>query len=153
MLALRGGTGSMPKVLPPHVRRQLKPTVCDLSEVVDCCACRAGWGRGVSLRCIEAIGLNEQFSGVNEQVWRLFFLDRPVGGTFCHISSVNCPSAVEQPLGKVMIAGWRSKTVAFVAILALLTFGALAAASAFPSRPDEKEAKAEDVTPAAAQAL
>src|SRR5262245_51354236 len=36
--------GSMPKVLPPHVRRQLKPTVCDLSEAVDCSACRAGWG-------------------------------------------------------------------------------------------------------------
>ena len=89
----------MPKVLPPHVRRQLKPTVCDLSEVVDCCACRAGWGRGVSLRCIEAIGLNEQFSGVNEQVWRLFFLDRPVGGTFRHISGVNCPFAVAQRCG------------------------------------------------------
>jgi len=25
------------------------------------------------LRSIEAIGLNEQFFGVNEQVWRLFF--------------------------------------------------------------------------------
>ena len=46
-----------------------------------------------SLRSIEAIGLNEQFSGVNEQVWRLFFLDRPVGGTFRHISSMNCASA------------------------------------------------------------
>ena len=34
----------MPKVLPPHVRRQLKPTVCDLSEVVDCSACRARMG-------------------------------------------------------------------------------------------------------------
>jgi len=31
----------MPKVLPPHVRRQLKPMVCDLSEVADCSACRA----------------------------------------------------------------------------------------------------------------
>src|SRR5215510_1141952 len=83
----------------------------------------------------------------------LYFSDRPIGGTFRHISSVNCPSAMEQPHGKVMLAGWRSKTVAFIAILALLTFGALATASAFPSRPDEKEAKAEDVTPAAAQAL
>ena len=43
------------------------------------------------LRSIEAIGIIEQFSGVNEQVWRLFFLDRPVGGTFRHISGVNCP--------------------------------------------------------------
>src|SRR5262249_41963573 len=32
-----------------------------------------------------AIGLNEQFSGLNEQVRRLFFLDRPVGGIFRHI--------------------------------------------------------------------
>jgi tetratricopeptide (TPR) repeat protein len=32
-----------------------------------------------------------------------------------------------------MRAGWRSKTVAFVAILALLTFGALATASAQPA--------------------
>src|SRR5262249_7553252 len=32
--------------------------------------------------------------------------------------------------GKVIIAGRRSKTVAFIAILALLTFGALATASA-----------------------
>src|SRR5262245_16708035 len=35
--------------------------------------------------------------------------------------------------GKVIIAGRRSKTVAFVAILALLTFGALATASAQPA--------------------
>src|SRR5262249_23609891 len=34
--------------------------------------------------------------------------------------------------GKVIIAGRRSKTVAFIAILALLTFGALAAESAQP---------------------
>jgi len=38
-----------------------------------------------------------------------------------------------------MIAERRSKTVAFIAILALLTFGALATASAFPSRPDEPD--------------
>src|SRR5262249_29658600 len=62
----------------------------------------------------------------------LFFLDGPVERTFRHISSVNCPSAVEQPLGKVMIAGWRSKAVAFVAFLALTTFGGLATASAQP---------------------
>jgi hypothetical protein len=47
MLVLRDGPSSMPKVLPPHVRRQLKPTVCDLSEAVDCSA-RAEWGHGVS---------------------------------------------------------------------------------------------------------
>jgi tetratricopeptide (TPR) repeat protein len=58
-------------------------------------------------------------------------LDRSVGGTFRHISRVNC--AVEQPHGKVMIVGCRSKTVAFFAILALLTFGALATASAQPA--------------------
>src|SRR5262249_25338852 len=61
---------------------------------------------------------------------------------------VNCPSAVEQPLGKVMIAGWRSKTVTFIAILfALLTFGALATASADP----RDLAQSADI--AAAQAL
>ena len=38
-----------------------------------------------------------------------------------------------QPHGKVMIAGRRSKTIAFVAILALATFGALATASAQPA--------------------
>ena len=38
-----------------------------------------------------------------------------------------------QPHGKVMIAGRRSKTIAFVAILALTTFGALATASAQPA--------------------
>ena len=36
-------------------------------------------------------------------------------------------------MGKVMIAGRLSKTVAFVAILAALTFGALATASAQPA--------------------
>src|SRR5262245_41690254 len=41
-------------------------------------------------------------------------------------------SVVGQWQAKVMRAGWRSKTVAFVAILALLTFGALATASADP---------------------
>jgi hypothetical protein len=47
----------------------------------------------------EAIGLNEQFSGMNEQVRRLFFLDRPVGETFRHISGVNCPFTVAQRCG------------------------------------------------------
>ena len=50
-------------------------------------------------------------------------------------------------IGKVMIAGRRSKTVAFVAILALLTFGALAAGSADP----RDLAQSADI--AAAQAL
>ena len=51
-------------------------------------------------------------------------------------------------IGKVMIAGRRSKTVAFVAILlALLTFGALATASADP----RDLAQSADI--AAAQAL
>jgi hypothetical protein len=36
-------------------------------------------------------------------------------------------------MGKVLIAGRRSKMVAFVAILALTTFGALATASAQPA--------------------
>jgi tetratricopeptide (TPR) repeat protein len=40
---------------------------------------------------------------------------------------------MEQRLGKVLIAGRRSKTIAFVAILALTTFGALATASAQPA--------------------
>src|SRR5262245_45110842 len=35
MLALRGGTGSMPRALLPPARRQLKLTACDLFEVVD----------------------------------------------------------------------------------------------------------------------
>jgi hypothetical protein len=38
-----------------------------------------------------------------------------------------------QRLGKVLIAGRRSKTVAFVAIFALTTLGALATASAQPA--------------------
>ena len=47
---------------------------------------------------------------------------------------MNCASAVGQRHGgKVMIAGRCSKTVAFVAILALTTFGALATASAQPA--------------------
>src|SRR5215470_1133831 len=62
---------------------------------------------------------------------RLFFLDRPAGGTFRHISGVNSPW--HNFAGEVMRAGRRSKTVAFVAILALLTFGALATASAQPA--------------------
>jgi tetratricopeptide (TPR) repeat protein len=55
-----------------------------------------------------------------------------------------------------MRAGSRSKTVAFVAIFALATFGALATASAGPSDRyyEEGEAKAKGVTsPAVAQAL
>src|SRR5262249_17030829 len=42
-------------------------------------------------------------------------------------------SVAVQWQGKVMIAGRRSKTVVFIAILALLTFGALATASAQPA--------------------
>ena len=49
-----------------------------------------------------------------------------------HNSGVNCPPR-DNVLGKVMIAGRLSKTVAFVAILAALTFGALATASAQPA--------------------
>ena len=49
-----------------------------------------------------------------------------------HNSDVNCPPR-DSVLGKVMIAGRFSKTVAFVAILAALTFGALATASAQPA--------------------
>src|SRR6476646_6962976 len=49
-----------------------------------------------------------------------------------HNSGVNCPPR-DNVLGKVMIAGRLSKTVAFVAIFALTTFGALATASAQPA--------------------
>src|SRR6516225_5530894 len=42
---------------------------------------------------------------------------------------MNCPSAVAQRHEIRMIAGRRSKTVAFVVTLALTTFGALAPAS------------------------
>jgi len=49
-----------------------------------------------------------------------------------HNSGVNCPPR-DSVLGKVMIAGRFNKTVAFVAILALTTFGALATASAQPA--------------------
>jgi hypothetical protein len=46
---------------------------------------------------------------------------------------VNCPSPWDKRTGKVMVAGWRSRTVAFVAILALMMFGELVTASAQPA--------------------
>ena len=54
---------------------------------------------------------------------------RPVAGNFSLYFRREL-SVAGQWQGKVMIAGRRSKTVAFIAILALLTFGALATASA-----------------------
>ena len=89
-------------------------------------------GRSKRLRGVRAQGCGrEKNNPQNHWNGRLFFLDRPVGGTFRHISSVNSPW--HNVAGEVMRAELRSKTVAFVAILALMTFGALATASAQPA--------------------
>jgi hypothetical protein len=76
-----------------------------------------------SLRSIESIGLNEQFSGVNEQVWRLLFLRPSCRGNFSPYFRREL-SVAGQRQGKAMVAGRRIKTVAFVAILAVTTFEA-----------------------------
>ena len=69
--ATRNGPGATPtRNRLARARQQIALEAGGAAQAVDCSACRAGWGRGVSLRCIEAIGLNEQFSGVNEQVQR-----------------------------------------------------------------------------------
>jgi hypothetical protein len=59
---------------------------------------------------------------------------RPVAGNFSPYFRREF-SVAGQRQGKVMIAGRRCKTIAFVAIFALTTFGALATASAGPSHP------------------
>src|SRR5262245_37974572 len=57
---------------------------------------------------------------------------RPVAGNFSLYFRHELSVAVQWQ-GKVMIAGRRSKTVVFIAIFALLTFGARATASAQPA--------------------
>jgi hypothetical protein len=80
---------------------------------------------------VRPYGVREKNNPKNQWNGRLFF--RPsCRGNFSPYFRREL-SVAGQWQGKVMIAGRRSKTVAFVAILAALTFGALATASAQPA--------------------